>query len=75
MVHWSITSYCEPFAAIPDYGADAHPRYVRPYEEVLIEQQWARHPPDPYKSSATSEPEWIVQWGILMCLVIQRFFA
>ena len=27
------------------------------------------------RSSATSEPEWIVQWDILMCLVIQRFFA
>jgi len=26
-------------------------------------------------SSTTSEPKWTVQWGILMCLVIQRFFA
>jgi len=27
------------------------------------------------KSSTTSELEWTMQWGILMCLVIQRFFA
>jgi len=27
------------------------------------------------RSSATSEREWTVQWGILMCLVMQRFFA
>jgi len=27
------------------------------------------------RSSATSEPGWTVQWGILMYLVIQRFFA
>jgi len=28
------------------------------------------------RSSTTSEPEWTMQWGILMCLVIQRrFFA
>jgi len=38
-----------PFAAIPDYTADAHPRHVPRYEEVLVEQQWARDPPDPYQ--------------------------
>jgi hypothetical protein len=38
-----------PHAAIPDYVADAPPRHVPPYEEVLVEQQWARHPPDPYQ--------------------------
>jgi hypothetical protein len=32
---------------IPDYTADAHPRPVSPYEEVIVEQQWARHAPDP----------------------------
>ena len=46
MVHCSVTSYCEPPAAIPDYAAVAPPRHVPPYEEVIIEQQWARHPPD-----------------------------
>ena len=35
--------------AIPDYGSDAHPRPVPPYKEVIVEQQWARHPPDPYQ--------------------------
>ncbi|RHN74431.1 hypothetical protein MtrunA17_Chr2g0310341 [Medicago truncatula] len=38
-----------PSATIPNYTADAHPRSVPPYEEVIIKQQWARHPPDPYK--------------------------
>ena len=38
-----------PLAAIPDYTADAHPRPVPPYEEVLVDQQSARHPPDPYQ--------------------------
>jgi hypothetical protein len=38
-----------PPAAIPDYAADAPPRPVPAYEEVLVEQQWARHPPDPYQ--------------------------
>jgi len=38
-----------PPAAIPDYTAQAPPRPVPPYEEVLVEQQWARHPPDPYQ--------------------------
>ena len=38
-----------PPAAIPDYAADAPPRPVPPYEEVPVEQQWARHPPDPYQ--------------------------
>jgi len=38
-----------PHAAIPDYTADAHPRPVPPYEEVPVEQQWARDPPDPYQ--------------------------
>jgi len=38
-----------PPAAIPDYTVNAHPRPVPPYEEVLVEQQWARHPPDPYQ--------------------------
>jgi len=27
------------------------------------------------RSSSTLEPKWTVQWRILMCLVIQRFFA
>jgi len=36
-----------PPAAIPDYAGDADPRLVPPYEEFLVEQQWARHPPDP----------------------------
>jgi len=39
----------EPLAAIPDFTADAHPRPVPPYEEVIVEQQWARHPLDPYQ--------------------------
>jgi hypothetical protein len=38
-----------PPAAIPDYAAAAPPRPVPPFEEVLVEQQWARHPPDPYQ--------------------------
>ena len=38
-----------PPAAIPDYATQAPPRPVPPYEEVLVEQQWARHPPDPYQ--------------------------
>jgi hypothetical protein len=38
-----------PHAAILDYTTDAHPRPVSPYVEVLVEQQWARHPPDPYQ--------------------------
>jgi len=38
-----------PPVAIPDYTANAHPRLVPPYEEVLVEQQWARHPPNPYQ--------------------------
>ncbi|RHN66929.1 putative immunoglobulin/major histocompatibility complex [Medicago truncatula] len=38
-----------PPASIPDYTVDAHHRHVPPYEEVLVEQQWVRHPPDPYK--------------------------
>jgi len=38
-----------PSAAIPDYAADAPPRPVPPYEEVIVEQQWVRHPPDPYQ--------------------------
>jgi hypothetical protein len=37
-----------PPAVIHDYVADAHPRHVPPYE-VLVEQQWAIHPPDPYQ--------------------------
>jgi len=49
MVRCSVTSYCEPPAAIPDYAAAAPPRPVPPYEEVIVEQQWARHPPDPYQ--------------------------
>jgi len=28
-----------PHAAIPDYAADAHPRPVPLYEEILVEQQ------------------------------------
>ena len=39
----------DPPAAIPDYAVDAPPRHVPPYEEVIVEQQWARHPPDPYQ--------------------------
>jgi hypothetical protein len=35
--------------AILDYAVDAPPRHVPPYEEVLVEQQWIRHPPDPYQ--------------------------
>jgi len=38
-----------PHAVIPDYTTDAHPRPVPPYEEVIVEQQWARQPPDPYQ--------------------------
>jgi len=38
-----------PLAAIPDYAAAAPPRPVPPYEEVILEQQWARHPPHPYQ--------------------------
>jgi len=34
-----------PPTAIPA----APPRHVPPYEEVIVEQQWARHPPDPYQ--------------------------
>jgi len=37
-----------PPAAIPDYAAAAPPRPVHSYEEVIVEQQWVRHPPDPY---------------------------
>jgi len=37
-----------PPAAIPDYAADPPPHSVPPYEEVIVEQQWVRHPPDPY---------------------------
>jgi len=36
-----------PPAAIPDYTTDTHPRLVPPYEEVIVDQQSARHPPDP----------------------------
>jgi len=39
-----------PLATIPDYTVDAHPRPVPPYDEVLVEQQWARDPPDPYQN-------------------------
>jgi len=38
-----------PPAAIPDYAVDAPPRPVPPYEEVIVEQQWVRHTPDPYQ--------------------------
>jgi len=42
----------EPWAHTPaansDYADDTPPRPVPPYEEVLVKQQWARHPPDPY---------------------------
>jgi len=38
-----------PPAAIQDYAANAPPRPIHPYEEVLVEQQWARHPTDPYQ--------------------------
>jgi len=36
-------------AAIHDYAAATPPRTVPPYEEVIVEQQWVRHPPDPYQ--------------------------
>jgi len=49
MVRCSVTSYCEPPAAIPDYAADAPLHPIPPYEEVIVEQQWARHPPDSYQ--------------------------
>ena len=39
----------KPRATIPDYVVDAPPRSVPPYEEVLVEQQWAKHPPDSYQ--------------------------
>jgi len=38
-----------PPATIPDYTVDAHPRPVPPYEEVIVEQQWTKHPPEPYQ--------------------------
>jgi len=38
-----------PPVPIPDYAADAPPRPVPPYEEVLVEQQWAKHHPDSYQ--------------------------
>ena len=38
-----------PPAAISDYATAAPPRPVPPYEEVIVEQQWAKHPPDPYQ--------------------------
>jgi len=37
-----------PPAAILNYIVDVHPRPVPPYEEVIVEQQWVRHPLDPY---------------------------
>ncbi|RHN53594.1 putative aminotransferase-like, plant mobile domain-containing protein [Medicago truncatula] len=38
-----------PPTTIPDYAAAAPPRPVPPYEEDIVEQQWARHPLDPYQ--------------------------
>ena len=38
-----------PHVAIPDYTADVHPCPVPPYKEVIVEQQWTIHPPDPYQ--------------------------
>jgi len=38
-----------PHAVIPDYAAGAPLRPVPPYEEVIVEQPWVRHPPDPYQ--------------------------
>jgi len=38
-----------PPAAIPYYAADAPPHPVPLYKEVIVEQQWIRHPPDPYQ--------------------------
>ena len=38
-----------PPAVIPDYTAAAHPRLVPPYEEVIVQQQWVRHPSDPFQ--------------------------
>jgi len=35
--------------AIPNYVVDAPPRPVPPYKEVIVEQQWARHPPNRYQ--------------------------
>jgi len=38
-----------PPAVVPDYTADAHPRPVPTYEEVIVEQQWAIHPLNPFQ--------------------------
>jgi len=38
-----------PLAAIPNCTVDSPACSVPPYEEVLVEQQRARHPPDPYQ--------------------------
>jgi len=64
-----------PPVAIPDYAAVAPPRLVSPYEEVIVEQQWARHPPDPYRIINNIRTRVDSAMGHLMCLVIRRFFA
>jgi len=38
-----------PPAAVIEYAADAHPRPVPPYEVVIVQQQWASDPPDPFQ--------------------------
>ena len=38
-----------PPTVVPDYAADVHPRPVPPYEEVIVQQQLARDPPDPFQ--------------------------
>jgi len=46
-----------PHAAIPDYAADTPPRLVPPYEEVIVEQQWTKHPLDPYQIISNIRPK------------------
>jgi len=36
-------------AAVSDYATDAQPRPVPPYEEVIVQHQWARDPFDPFQ--------------------------
>ena len=51
-MRWFVTvshPIVNPPAAIPDYAVVAPPRPVLPYEEVIVEQQWARNPPDSYQ--------------------------
>jgi hypothetical protein len=57
-------------APVPEYTV---PRPV--YEEVIFEQQWARHPADPYQIIDKSEPEWRMQLRFLMWFQIHSFSA